>query len=600
MRKTRVILSFDDGRKDNFDYAMPILRAHNLQATFNIATAYVDGSISDSDRPCPNEAMTVDDVLALYRMGHTIDAHGDCHKNDLEDIKRGIEKLREWGISDSQLGFASPNSKLSVEEILKEEKELKDLDISQVRVAAGKNDIFSRAQRKLGEKLGSTALFCNGFDCGYVDTKNDFIIYSVPIMHKATVKQIMAIIKRAIAKESDIVLMFHSISACNQPYYNDTWTWDIGKFNELCGWLEDMQEKSLIIVGDKQASQTSPQISVLLPVFRPNIADFDYALTSILKQSFADFELLLLYEPTDGDGVEDYLNKIDDDRIRLVYTPQGFGLPKSLNMGLEQARGAFIARMDADDHARENRFREQIDYLNEHPEIDVVGSWMQIMGSDALAGTMPFSPEQRKAALLFMNYGIAHPTAMIRREFLETNHIRYNESIRGSEDYFLWTDIVKNGGTIDCLRKVLLDYRISDTQASARLADKMVAWDALARQNLWMAYGVEDQDLIEQASYWLYPDHADNVDAVCQAFIKLQESTHDKINVSTKLLKKEMAFWWIYGILLRTKQNHGLSAAKIKYLHKLAPIRIWPYIVKRLMQKLKASPPRRKLLGKAM
>lgn len=251
MRKTRVILSFDDGRKDNYDTVMPILKAHDLQATFNIATAYVDGSISEADRPCSNEAMTVENVLALYKAGHTIAGHGDCHKNDLEDIKNGIEKLREWGITDSQLGFASPNSKLPVEEILKEENELRNLGISYVRIGTKKNDIFSRAQRKLGEKLGNATLFCNGFDCSHVDIKNDFIIYSVPVMHKATVRQVEAIIKRAIAKESDIVLMFHSILDSGQPYYVDTWTWDKEKFDELCGWLERMEQKGQIIVGDK-------------------------------------------------------------------------------------------------------------------------------------------------------------------------------------------------------------------------------------------------------------------------------------------------------------------------------------------------------------
>lgn len=328
----------------------------------------------------------------------------------------------------------------------------------------------------------------------------------------------------------------------------------------------------------------TPYITVLLPIFRPKMKELDLAIQSILNQTFGDFELLLLYEPTENDAAEDYLNKINDNRVRIIKIPAKSGLPKSLNLGLEQAQGKYIARMDADDYARENRFLHQIKFLDANPGVDVLGGWLQVMGKETLMFNKPLTPEQRKVALLFCNAGIAHPSAMMQKDFLDAHNIRYNESIRGSEDYFLWTDIVKHGGTIDSLPEVVLDYRISNTQASARLADKMVGWDALARKNMWNAYGLEDDVLIDHATQWIVLEQEANVEIVYQAFMHILKSTTGEISVSQKVLKSELAFWWVYGALLRIKHKRDLTAAKPKYICSLVPILTWPYVVKRLLQ----------------
>ena len=119
MKPSRVVLSFDDGRKDNYDIVIPILEKYCLTATFNISTAYVDKSINVSDRPCLNEPMTIENIKAIYGKGFEIACHGDRHKNDIEDIRRGYKKLStwlQWG-KNFKPGFASPNSRLLEEDI---------------------------------------------------------------------------------------------------------------------------------------------------------------------------------------------------------------------------------------------------------------------------------------------------------------------------------------------------------------------------------------------------------------------------------------------------------------------------------------------------
>lgn len=246
----KVILSFDDGRKDNYDIVVPILKKYNLTATFNIATAYVDGSIDAENRPCLNEAMTIDEVIDLYNQGFEIAAHGDCHKNDIVDIKNGIEKLRKWGVIGDNIGFASPNSRLPATEIKKNEDIYRGLGISYIRVGVRKNSILSKVQRKFSEKIGNKFFYCRGFNCAPMELEKDFVVYSVPVMHNARLRQVKGVVKQAIIQKSDCVLMFHSVLNSDSPYYVDTWTWDRRRFDELCAWLKELEIQMKIRVGN--------------------------------------------------------------------------------------------------------------------------------------------------------------------------------------------------------------------------------------------------------------------------------------------------------------------------------------------------------------
>ena len=135
--KTRVVLSFDDGRKDNYDVAMPILRYFGLSATFYIATAYVDGTIRQEDSPCVNPSMSIENVCELSEAGYEIACHGDCHRNDMDDVVNGQKKLSKWlGLSsNNKPGFASPESNLSVPYIKSELNKFNSF-FSYIRIAS--------------------------------------------------------------------------------------------------------------------------------------------------------------------------------------------------------------------------------------------------------------------------------------------------------------------------------------------------------------------------------------------------------------------------------------------------------------------------------
>ncbi|HSZ71252.1 MAG TPA: glycosyltransferase family 2 protein, partial [Cytophagaceae bacterium] len=123
----------------------------------------------------------------------------------------------------------------------------------------------------------------------------------------------------------------------------------------------------------------TPILSVIMPVY--NAEKYVYeAIDSVLKQSFGDFEFLI-YNDCSTDASRAIILSFKDSRIRLVDSPFNTGYVKHLNDGLLAARGEYIARMDADDISLPDRFKKQIDYLEQHKEVAVCGSFIEFIGS---------------------------------------------------------------------------------------------------------------------------------------------------------------------------------------------------------------------------
>lgn len=117
---------------------------------------------------------------------------------------------------------------------------------------------------------------------------------------------------------------------------------------------------------------SSPKISICIPMY--NAARFiKDCIDSVLSQSFKDFELLVVDDGSTDDSC-DIFNSIKDNRIRLIQNKHDY--VGSLNMLLDEAKGKYIARMDADDVMYPNRLAIQYEYMENHPNVDVVGGRM--------------------------------------------------------------------------------------------------------------------------------------------------------------------------------------------------------------------------------
>jgi Glycosyl transferase family 2 len=212
---------------------------------------------------------------------------------------------------------------------------------------------------------------------------------------------------------------------------------------------------------------TTPMVSVVMSVFNGErfLAE---AVESILDQRFREFEFIVI-----DDGSTDRSPSILDSyqsrdaRIR-VYHETHSGLVNSLNRGCELALGKYIARMDADDVASKDRLALQVDFMEVHQEIGVLGGtveWINAAGKSFGFYNNPAEDREIKADLLLhRRCAFWHPTVLLRKEVFARAG-GYRSNVVGAEDYDFWLRIAEDFQLAN-LETVLLKYRIHSGQVS--------------------------------------------------------------------------------------------------------------------------------------
>ena len=208
-----------------------------------------------------------------------------------------------------------------------------------------------------------------------------------------------------------------------------------------------------------------PFVSILMPVY--NTAPYlKEAVDSILLQSFADFELIVLNDCS-PDNAEEILDAYDDPRIVRYNGEKNVGLSNVLNLGVDMARGKYIARMDSDDLSQPRRLEVQVNFLEIHPDIDLVSVGMQLFGARDEVWVRERNPDKVKVnALLFSP--VLHASSVWRKESLEKHSLRFRQEMVPAEDYDLWTRALLAGLRLTNLPDILYKYRIRSEQATSQ------------------------------------------------------------------------------------------------------------------------------------
>jgi glycosyltransferase involved in cell wall biosynthesis len=203
-----------------------------------------------------------------------------------------------------------------------------------------------------------------------------------------------------------------------------------------------------------------PKVSVVMSVF--NAAAFlSEAVRSVLAQSFADFEFLIINDGS-SDNSAAILAEFSDPRIKIL-DQDNRGLIASLNRGIEAAAGDYIARMDADDRCLPDRFQLQVDYLDKHPEVALLGGSIATMDQDgnALAPRVSF-PETHEhiwSAIGRRPWVFCHPAVMYRRQ-AAIDAGMYHRDFAHAEDTEFFARLM-TGNKAANLPDVLLNYRLT-------------------------------------------------------------------------------------------------------------------------------------------
>lgn len=290
---------------------------------------------------------------------------------------------------------------------------------------------------------------------------------------------------------------------------------------------------------------SSPRVTVLMPVY--NAAGFlPAAIGSILKQSYSDFEFLIVDDGCTDDSLA-VIAAFDDPRIRLVRNGSNQGLVASLNRGLELARGEYIARMDADDISLPDRLLRQVAFMDQNPEVAFCGSWLEAFdGSSKTVWSPPVTDQQIKSWLFFESV-LYHPTVIMRRRALAEEELHYDPEFPHAEDYELWGRMSTKVRFAN-IGEVLLQYRLHDQSVGRRENETQRVSAGRVRLRLLSGLGLEptaDQlQLHDAISSWRIDADDEFLERVHGWLVELLRVNRERSFVSQEELGKVLAARW--------------------------------------------------------
>ena len=207
-----------------------------------------------------------------------------------------------------------------------------------------------------------------------------------------------------------------------------------------------------------QDIKVTPVVSVVLPTFC-SVNDISKAIDCVQAQTYTDWELLVINDADSEDGTAEIVKMYgwNDPRIRLIQAESHLGLAESLNLGIREAHGKYIARLDADDTSKPERFAKQIKFLESHPEIGICGTWQHHYGENIdWVHQTATDPKVLKCRLLFW-CDLCHSTLMMRRDVFINNQLFYNPAAY-AEDFDLWARAMQFTGLAN-IPEILGEYQ---------------------------------------------------------------------------------------------------------------------------------------------
>ena len=279
-------------------------------------------------------------------------------------------------------------------------------------------------------------------------------------------------------------------------------------------------------------------VSVVMPVYNSK-STIERAIDSILMQTYTDFEFIIINEASTNDGTTEILERYarEDERIHLIQKKnEKKGVATSLNIGLREATGKYIARMDADDYSYPTRFQRQIEYMEANPQISICGAQMKVFNSEKYhLSEYSCDPEIIRIEALF-DSPIAHPTVFIRRQFLIEHSLFYDEDCL-PEDFDLWTRVLRAGGIIANLNEVLFDYH-NEGNGNVTSAKNIPFYKAVSeirkrelRNNLGMNIDEETAQIFDQVTGKAFSDKGNPLINKAVELLSLIETNNEAKNV---------------------------------------------------------------------
>lgn len=238
-----------------------------------------------------------------------------------------------------------------------------------------------------------------------------------------------------------------------------------------------------------------PLVSIGMPIFNCE-KTLVSAVQSILNQSYSNWELFLIDDGS-TDRTLDIAKSFKDSRIKVVADGLNQQLSIRLNEAICMSKGKYFARMDGDDISYPERLQIQVDYLEKHPEIDLLGTGMIVFGKNGYSNGK-FSETKTHTELCetpWDSIGMSHPTWMGKREWFENFQYR-PQAIRIEDQDILLRSYQTSRFAV--IPNVLLGYRVESVSLKKTLLSRyyhgvILLQKAVIDNNLLFAYGALKQ-----------------------------------------------------------------------------------------------------------
>jgi glycosyltransferase involved in cell wall biosynthesis len=230
----------------------------------------------------------------------------------------------------------------------------------------------------------------------------------------------------------------------------------------------------------------NPTVSVVLPVYNSE-KYIGKAIESILKQTFTDFELIII-DDNSADKTVEVIKTFKDDRLKLYMNKHNIGRAGSDNFALSVIKGKYIAKMDGDDICHLQRFEKQILYFKDHPEVNVVGSWIKSFGDSHYLHKYPKVSADVKCKIL-LGMPVGNSSIMMRSELFLDKNMRYNDAIKQAEDYDFFARYIKFLN-INVIPEPLLYYRTYSSGFKQNIVDERKISVKSIRQQFLNNWGI--------------------------------------------------------------------------------------------------------------
>lgn len=223
-------------------------------------------------------------------------------------------------------------------------------------------------------------------------------------------------------------------------------------------------------------------VSIVMPVYNGE-RYLRSAIDSILNQTFKDFEFIIVNDGS-TDRSPEIVTSYKDPRIK-VFNKSNSGIVDSLNLGIKESKGKYIARMDADDISLPLRIESQVKFMEKNREIGLLGTTMQIIYEDGGLGYVvaPLTEDEDIRKAFLVTNMLVHGSAMMRRTILDQVG-KYSKKAKHVEDYDLWIRFSRVT-KISNLQDLLYQWRVNLSGLSHKNSAEQTRTEGEIRRNFW-------------------------------------------------------------------------------------------------------------------